>query len=99
MSLNQKETSGDGADRERLEMPVDLSRWVGLLVTIIVLFVGAALWASNEHSNLRKDFLHKETISDTYTKKEDFARMEQDLKNAREDLREIKEKLDKLLER
>jgi septal ring factor EnvC (AmiA/AmiB activator) len=83
------------------------SKIVGLIVTIVGLTVTCVLWAATEHSDIKtftqqqnyvmsKDI--NEHVKDRFVPKESFSRMEQSLQDQKEDIKEIKDKIDKIFE-
>ena len=83
------------------------SKIIGSIVTIIGLTVTCVLWASTEHSDIKsltqqQDYVMtkdiKEHVKDRYVPKESFTRMEQSLEDQKEDIKEIKDKIDKIFE-
>jgi len=82
-------------------------KWVGVILTIVSLTVACVLWASTEHSTIKtfttnQDYVNtkdiKEYVNERYVPKESFSRVEESLKGQKEDINEIKNKLDKILD-
>jgi len=91
------------------DKPLTLSwpKWVGVALTIISLTVACVLWASSEHSDIKEfttnqDYVNtkdiKEYVNERYVPKESFSRIEENLKGQKEDIGEIKDKLDQIFE-
>lgn len=85
----------------------DWAKWVGILLTVLSLTVAAVVWASSEHSTIKtwtaeQDYVTKQELSQSFEKqyvpKEDFSRVEQSLSDQKEDIKEIKLKVDKIFE-
>jgi septal ring factor EnvC (AmiA/AmiB activator) len=83
------------------------SKVVGLIITVIGLTITCVLWAATEHSDIKtfteqqnyviqKDI--KEHVEDRYVPKESFSRVEQSLQDQKEDIKEIKKKIDKIFD-
>jgi len=79
-------------------MKMELAKWIGLGITILTLVVGAAVWASSEHtaieSRSRANFISKEYSKSVYAPKEDVVRIDQRTKGIEEDIDDIKRNLD-----
>jgi len=85
----------------------DWPKWIGLILTILSLTVAAVVWASSEHSDIRawtadQDYVTKQELQKSFEKqyvpKEDFSRLDQSLCDQKEDIKEIKDKVDKIFE-
>lgn len=94
-------------DSAFLRRPNDLVKWIGIFATVISLTVGTVAWAYTQTGTLKdwtaeQNYATKKEISDMidkyYVPKADFTRMEQKLNTNSETLKEIKAKLDRLLE-
>lgn len=83
------------------------SKIVGVIVTIVSLTTACVLWAATEHSDIKtwtetqnyvieKDV--KEHVKDRYVPKESFSRIEQSLKDQKEDIKDIKDTINKIFE-
>ena len=81
--------------------------WMTVVLTIIGLTVAAAVWASNQHADIRtwtadQDYVTKQelerTIEKRYVPKEDFAKVQQCMEGQKEDITDIKNKVDKIFE-
>ena len=86
---------------------ISLSKWIGIVVTVITLTIACVLWASTEHSDIKsftsqQDYVItkdlKEYSQERYVPKESFSRVEENLKGQKEDINEIKNKLDKIFD-
>lgn len=85
----------------------DWPKWAGILLTALSLLVAAAVWASSEHMTIREwtadqDYVTKQELSHSFEKqyvpKADFSRVDQSLCDQKEDIRDIKIKVDKIFE-
>jgi hypothetical protein len=81
----------------------DWSKWISIFITIVTLTVGTVAWAVNstaeaksyaiEQSNTTK--LELETrMEKLYVQKSEFSRVEENLRGQKEDMQEVKAKLE-----
>lgn len=101
---------GTSDDKINLSVKRNIMDWlkfIPIILTIITITVGAAIWASTEHSDIKAWTLDqdnatkseiKESSEKRFVPKEDFSRIDENMKRQKEDIKEIKDKLDKLLE-
>jgi septal ring factor EnvC (AmiA/AmiB activator) len=87
------------------EQPVHWAKWIAIILTVVSLVVGAVVWASTEHSDIRvwtadQDYATKQDLEETaeklYVPKEEFSRVEQSVKDIKGNVKETKEKVDKI---
>ena len=85
----------------------DWPKWLGVIFTVISLTIAAVVWASTEHDDLKtwtSEQQHvikqelKQDSKDMFVPKEDFSRVEQCLEDQKEDIRDIKNKVDKIFD-
>ena len=85
----------------------DWSKWIVIVLTILSLSVAAAVWASSEHGSIKswtaeQDYVTKQevvqSVEKRYVPKENFSRVEQSISDQKEDIKEIKDKVDKIFE-
>ena len=83
------------------------TRWIGTFLTVLTLSITAVVWASSEHSSIKSwmldqsNTIKKELQNDSeknYVPKEDFSRIDQSIRDQKEDIKEIKDKLDKIFD-
>jgi hypothetical protein len=74
----------------------DIAKWVAILLTSISLLGGSFAWAGDRLDGIKKDLATN--IADNYTKREDFARIEQRIINQEKQIENLDKKLDKILE-
>lgn len=86
----------------------DWKQTVAMILTIVAMSVGAALWASNAHANLKdwtseQDFVTqrelKEIIREQYVPRYEFVVVKEKLDNTEEKLDTLQKTLDKLSEK
>ena len=85
-----------------------LIKYIGIFLTVITMAIGAVVWASSEHSAL-KDWTTntvadtksevREEIKEHYVQKQETSRIEQQLKDQKDDIKEIKSMLSKVLDK
>ena len=105
MNLN----TTDEADRTPTCNPVtDWRQTVAMILTIVTMSVGAALWASSAHADLKEwtveqDFVTKEElkeiIKEQYVPRYEFVVVKEKLENTEEKLDGLQKTLDKLSEK
>ena len=90
------------------EIVQDWKQTIAMLLTVVAMAVGAALWASNAHADIKEwtteqDFVTqkelKEIIKEQYVKKEDFVIVKEKLENNEKQHVELQKTLDKLSEK
>jgi len=92
-------------DRPRTDTLVrDWPTIIGLVITIISLTVGSVVWAFSLRDDLKTwtgEQVHviKQDINDQYTKKDDFARIEQKLENQEKNIEKMDRKIDQILDK
>lgn len=78
----------------------DSSKWIGIILTIVALAVGAAVWASGEHTSIinqtRNEMVLKENADDRYAIKEDTIRNEEKLDTVHNELDRVNQKIDNI---
>jgi hypothetical protein len=75
---------------------VDIAKWIGIILTTITLLVGSVVWAEEKFDSVKKEIA--DATEDRYTKREDFARIEQRMINQEKQMEDINKKLDKILD-
>jgi len=97
---------------DKIEMAIkknqkDWPKWITIILTVLSFTVAAVVWASSEHSNIKdwttqQDYVTNQVLSDSFEKhfvpKADFSRIEQNMIDQKEDIGEIKTKVDKIFE-
>ncbi len=82
-------------------------KYVAVLITIIGMIVGATVWASSSHDQLKSFTLErdyateieiKNSVKEQYVPKHEFSAMEQNLADQKATLEKIENKLDRILE-
>jgi len=81
--------------------------WIGISLTAISMLVASIVFAFNSQSDL-KEWTYTKTsdakmdiisnVSENYVKKSEFAKLEQSMVDQREDMKELKVKIDRLIE-
>ena len=91
-----------------LDSVFDWKQTVAVILTIIAMSVGAALWASNAHASIKdwtaeQDFVTKtelrEVIKEQYVPRHEFVVVREKLDNTEEKLDTVQKTLDKLSEK
>lgn len=87
------------------------SEWIkvlAVLLTIIGMVVTITVWANNSHAEIKswtseQDYVTKTELKDTmkeqYVPLHEFTKVQQSLKDQKEDLQKIEKKLDQVLEK
>ena len=82
-------------------------KWIPIIIAVVSLVTGAVVWANSEHTDIKawttqKNYVTTKDLEKSFEKqyvpKEDFSRIEQSIKDQKDDIKEIKEKLDKILD-
>jgi septal ring factor EnvC (AmiA/AmiB activator) len=84
----------------------DWSKWIPIFITILTLTVGTVAWAVNSSADAKYAIEQARSVKTElevrmekiYVQKSEFSRVEQSLKDQKEDMTEVKSKLDRLLE-
>jgi predicted nucleic acid-binding Zn-ribbon protein len=75
---------------------IDIAKWIGIFLTTITLLVGSVVWAEEKFDAVKKEIA--DATEDRYTKREDFARIEQRIINQEKQIEDMNKKLDKILD-
>lgn len=85
----------------------DWAKWISIFITIVTLTVGTVAWAVNSTAEAKTyaaeqakaTKIELETrMEKMYVQKSEFSRVEESLRGQKEDMQEVKAKLDRLLE-
>jgi len=84
----------------------DWPKYISIFLTIITLFVGMAIWATNSHAEIKdwtsgQDFVTKEELKEVmkerYVPLHEFTKVKQSLDDTKIQLNKMETKLDKVL--
>jgi Tfp pilus assembly protein PilO len=82
--------------------------FVTVMVLLIATAVGVTVWATTEHSDIKawtaeQDYVTKKELKDTFKEQyvplHQFTKVEEALENQKDDLKDLKYKMDKVLQR
>lgn len=85
----------------------DVSKWIGLLLTLIGMLVAMVVWATNQHAELREWAIDqdyniriesRDNVKEKYVPLHEFTRLKQKLEDQSQKIDDMSLKLDKMLE-
>ena len=76
---------------------IDLAKWIGIVLTVVALFGSSFVWAANHFGDSQREL--KAEIKENYTKREDFARIEERIIAQERQIDDVHKKLDSILRR
>ena len=86
----------------------DWPKYISLILLVLSLVVGMSIWATNSHAEIKdwtagQDFVTKqelkEVMKEQYVPLYEFTKVQESLKNLKENTVKIEKKLDKVLEK